>query len=406
MGRSKAVGNGEGSIVTIRRGGKIAGYAPEVTIGWKDGKRLRKRGPLQRTRGEARIALAALQQLQQTGMVQLEKAQKVRDYFPYWLEKSFTPQGRARSIETYGWAIDKVIILELGDLTLGAVSTLRLDVLFSALHQRGMAPRTVQLVRTVLNQGYKRAIKWKLVAHNPVPDTQAPKIGRSQAKALTDAQTAAFLLAAQGERLEAALRLMLALGLRRGEVCGLRWADIDLAAGTLTVQGTLGQVRGQGLIYGPPKSESSRRSFRLPPTLITLLRRYQVRAAAERKAFGDRWQPSAYVFVSARDGGALHPGRLYDAFRIVAEHAGLTGFRPHDLRHSCASFLHAEGVPLKTISAYLGHADTQVTNNVYIHLFDDALHEAAAVMARRIDVGAVAPVEADLSAMATPMAEE
>lgn len=392
MGRTKQVGNGEGTIIAIRRHGKITGYAPEVTIGWKDGKRLRKRGPVQRTRGEARAALDVLKQLQASGVAQLEKAQKVRDYFPFWLTQSFSTQGRARSVDTYHWAITKVIAPQLGDLPLGKVSTLRLDALFAALRTAGMAARSIQLVRTVLNQGYKRAIKWKLVAHNPVIDTQAPKIVRSQAKAFSDGEAQAFLQAACGERLEVALRLTLALGLRRGEVCGLRWEDIDLDAGTLTINGTLGLVHGQGLVYGPPKSLSGRRAFRLPPALLTTLKRYQVRATAERKAMGDTWHPSAYVFVNTRDGGPLNPARLYDAFRAVTARAGLQGFRLHDLCHSAASFLHAEGVPVKTISAFLGHADTQITNNVYIHLFEGALQDAAAVMERRVGAAAGAPI--------------
>ena len=386
MGRTKAVGNGEGAIVAIRRGGKITGYAPEVTIGWKDGKRLRKRGAIQRTRGEARAGLETLKQLQATGVAQIEKAQKVRDYFPFWLAQSFAQDARPRSVETYGWVITTVLVPKLGDLQLGKISTLRLDALFAELRDEDYAARTIQLVRTVLNQGYKRAIKWGLVTVNPVTNTQAPKIERSSAKALTGEQARAFLEAAQGERLEVALRLMLALGLRRGEACGLRWQDIDLDAGTLSVNGTLGRVNGKGLIYGPPKSASGQRRFKLPPSLITALKRHQIRSAAERKAFGDRWEPSDYVFVSAHDGGPINPGRVYDAFHVVAARAGLVGFRPHDLRHSAASLLHADGVPVKTISAYLGHADTQTTNNVYIHLFDQALQDAAAVMERQVGV--------------------
>ena len=165
---------------------------------------------------------------------------------------------------------------------------------------------------------------------------------------------------------------------------GLRWSDIDLERGILTVNGSLGWIKGKGLVYGPPKTESGQRAFKLPASLVSALKRYQLRAAAERKAAGDRWQASEYVFTSTKHGGALNPAQLWQAFRAAADRAGLTGFTLHSLRHSCASFLHAEGVALKTISAYLGHSDTQVTNDIYIHLFDDAINDAAAVLESRL----------------------
>lgn len=91
-----------------------------------------------------------------------------------------------------------------------------------------------------------------------------------------------------------------------------------------------------------------------------------------------------YVFVAVTTGDRLNPGRLNDIFHAVAKRAGSAGFRLHDLSHSCASFLHAEGVKTKEISAFFGHTDTQITNNVYIHLFPDALNNAAQMVNQRL----------------------
>jgi integrase len=268
MGRTKAVGNGEGSIVTIKRKGKIVGYAPEISLGFVDGKRKRKRGDSYKTRGEARTALAELKGQHESGVDLLAKAPKVKDYFPAWL-KDFARKGRPKSVETYRWAIDKVIIPQLGDISLKKLTTMRLDGWFAQLLDgsadcKPRAAASVGLVRTVLLQGFKQAKKWGLVTVNPVLETTPPTIGPSRTKVLTNDQAAAFLEMAQGDPLELALRLLLALGLRRGEVCGLRWSDIDLERGTLTVNGTLQYIHGHGLLYGPPKTESGRRGFTLP----------------------------------------------------------------------------------------------------------------------------------------------
>lgn len=401
MGRTKSVGNGEGAVVTIRRKGKIVGYAPEISLGYSGGKRRRKRGEMKKTRGEARAASQELKRLHEAGVDLLSKAPKVRDYFPLWL-KDFARKGRGRSVDTYRWAIDKVIIPHLGDLPLKKVTTLRLDQLFGALldgddgHTK-MAAKSVALVRSVLHQAFKQAKKWDLVATNPVADTTPPTPSPSRARALTVDQATALLIQARGDRLELALRLTLSLGLRRGETCGLHWTDIDLEAGTLTINGSLGWIKGKGLVYGPTKTESGRRRFTLPANLLTALRRHQVRGAAERKAMQGKWTAPdlGYVFVGARFGRSLNPGRLYDVFRVIAERAGIIGFRLHDLRHSCASFLHAEGVPEKNISVFLGHASTQITNSIYVHLFPEALNDAAAVLDERLSMAELAWAERD-----------
>lgn len=402
MGRTKSVGNGEGSIVTIRRNGKIVGYAPEISLSWEGGRRRRKRGERCATRGLARAALEELKRQHESGVDLLSKAPKVKDYFPAWL-KDFARKGRDRSVETYRWAIDKVIIPQLGELTLKKVTTLRLDQWFAELLDgspacKALAPKSVGIVRTVLLQGFKRAKKWGLVNVNPVTDTSPPPIGPSRAKVFTPDQAAALLEHARGDRLELALRLALSLGLRRGEVCGLRWEDINLEHGTLTINGTLGYIKGKGLLYGPPKTDSGRRRFQLPTSLLIALRRLLARSQAERKAMQGKWtQPDlGYVFYGTRHGGPLNPNLLYTAFRRIAALAGLVGYSPHTLRHSCASFLHAEGVPLKNISSYLGHASTTITNTVYIHLFEDALNEAVQVVERRISAAEIARHEVEV----------
>jgi integrase len=184
--------------------------------------------------------------------------------------------------------------------------------------------------------------------------------------------------AIRGDPYELAIRLALVLGGRRGEVGGLRREDIDLKDGTLTINGSLGYIRGRGLVYGPIKDDRPPRKFKLTPDLIASITLHLSRLDAQRKLMGDKWQDSPYLFVAPTTGGPVNPGQIWAHFKVAARSVGLGEFRLHDLRHSCASYLRAKGWDVKRISVHLGHANTNITNNLYIHLFADALDSAAA----------------------------
>jgi integrase len=111
----------------------------------------------------------------------------------------------------------------------------------------------------------------------------------------------------RGDELELAIRLALTFGLRRGEVAGIHWDDVNFTAGTLTINGSLGSIMGQGLVYGPPKTDSGRRTFKLTADLIAAFRWRKTHLEAQREAMGDKWKDSPYVFVSTKTGGPINP---------------------------------------------------------------------------------------------------
>jgi integrase len=262
-------------------------------------------------------------------------------------------------------------------------STPMLRKFFNALARKKLAPKSISLIRTVIRQALEQLVEDDVFEYNPCDRAKAPKGEKTTAgKAFTIDQIAALLDAARGERLDVALRICFSFGLRRGEVCGLRWKDIDLDNGLLTINGTLGYVPGSGLLWGEAKTESGQRAFKLPQSLIAALSWHKTRQEAERKTMGERWNAVAnddvdYVFIAVRSGGALNPGQLYKAFKRAAKVIELEDFRLHDLRHSAASFLHVQRAPKKTISVFMGHASTRITDDIYTHLFQDELNEAA-----------------------------
>ena len=180
----------------------------------------------------------------------------------------------------------------------------------------------------------------------------------------------ALLEAAQGTRNEALYVLALHTGLRQGELLGLRWADIDLEAGKLSVRRSL-KIADHGLEFGPPKNKASRRSVPLNKSATAALRAHKARQNAERIAAGE-WRDAQLVFAS-RVGGPTDPTNLYNReYKPLLERAGLAGlgFTFHALRHTFATALFSRGEHPKRVQSLLGHASITQTMDTYSHLID------------------------------------
>jgi len=242
----------------------------------------------------------------------------------------------------------------------------------------GYSPRTVKLIRGVFGQALGQAERWGMVTRNVIARTDRPREVQSGRRTLTPQQAWMLLDAARGERLEAAFVLLTSLGLRKGEVFGLRWADVDFDNGVVTVTQVLSRVEGS-LVLGPPKTERSRRKINLPRQVTSSLRSHRTRQSTERLLSGDAWQDSGLVFTTEA-GAPIDPSNFRRTFERVAKKAGLSGWRPQELRHSCASILLAQGVPLEVVSRVLGHSSIRITADVYSHILGSQRKQAAEAM--------------------------
>lgn len=374
MARQKVRTNGEGTVVELRDGR----WAAIVTVGWKGDRQQRVKREA-KTKAEARQKLRELLRQLEEGVDLTQREPLLREYLDEWFATSFAPHARPKSQETYRLAIDRYIVPQLGDLrvSLKALNARRLRMWLADLQKPkddgglGLSAKSATLARTVLRKALAQAVVDKLLTRNPIDrdSVRPPRLPKSPAKALTRQQADALLKAARAERLEAALRLLF-LGLRRGEVAALKWSDVDLEAATITVRGTLGYVKGFGLVEGETKSEQGVRTLPLPASVVASLRWHQNRQRAERNAMG--WSESPYVFTSPKTGGRLYSNLIYQAFKRCCEATGLEGFSPHSARHSAASFLIAMKAHPKHISAWLGHSSIKITMDLYGHLFPDA----------------------------------
>jgi integrase len=174
-------------------------------------------------------------------------------------------------------------------------------------------------------------------------------------------------------------------GLRRGEITGLRWANVDLKAKTVSVVENR-VVVGKEVMVGTPKSKASNRALPMPDEVVEVLRAARKRQAEERLAFGQGYGPGEYV-ASDEAGESYHPDRLTSAWGRMLDELGIERVRLHDARHSCAILMHARHVPIATIAAWLGHASAAFTMAVYAHSQDDALKAAASSFGRVVTTG-------------------
>lgn len=196
---------------------------------------------------------------------------------------------------------------------------------------------------------------------------------------MTDAEARAFLAATRAHRLHALFIVALALGLRQGELLGLRWADVDLDSRRLRVARTLQRVRGEGMIFGPPKSKRSRRVLALPAVVVDALKRHRDRQEGERARAGDGWVESGLVFT-ASSGRPLQPRNLATTYGRLLDHVEVPRIRFHDLRHTCATLLLGRGVSPRVVMDILGHSQIAVTMNIYAHVMPTMQDKAAGEM--------------------------
>jgi integrase len=207
------------------------------------------------------------------------------------------------------------------------------------------------------------------------PGTPRPKVDDT----LTLEEARLLVEAARGDRLEALWVLVLTLGLRKGEALALHWHCVDLDAGTVRIESSLDRVAGARLVRSDPKTDRSRRTVHLPAMAVAAIRSHHARQATERLAAGPSWTDEGWVFTSDC-GTALDPRNVTRRFHLLCDRAGLSRCRFHALRHTAATLLLEQGVPLDLIGDTLGHASYAFTKDVYAHATPKRRREAAAAM--------------------------
>ena len=357
-----------------------------IDLGFRNGRRYRK-SFFGYSQEEVRLKMAEATRARDTGMPVLSGTDTVASYLTAWLE-GVRSTVRARTWESYELYVRRHALPVLGHVRFNSLRPGHIRSLLDRKLKEGLSAQSCCHLRTVLNTALKQAVADRLLAWNPVSSVKRPKVKGRDYQLFTPGQARMFLDAAENTRLGAMFAVGLACGLRRGEVMGLRWRDVDLETQTLKVEQTIQRVRAKvagaaGFVVADPKTDRSRRTLVLPAMLIPVLKRWRARQAEERLAAeqwgGGGWGDMNLVFAN-RVGGPVDPHMMQDEFKATLKAAGLLDMRLHDLRHCSATFLIAAGAPLRLVMETLGHSTIKLTADTYGHIARELLTDAAVKM--------------------------
>jgi integrase len=324
----------------------------------------------------------------------------------YWLTTRTSI--RPTTLRVYTHHVETHLIPAIGEVKLAALTSRHLTAMFAEL-AAGTTPigqprtaATLQRIRATLRAAYNAAIREGMVMDNPARRVEMPRGRRPHAVVWTDArvdqwhedgsrppvavwttaQLTTFLDFVADDPLYPLWWLVALRGLRRGEVAGLRWQDVDLDRRQLTIVSQRTTV-GYAVIECPPKSSASHRTIALDRRTVDLLRAHRHRQHQQYLGTGRLWRETGYVFTRP-DGQPYHPNYFTHRLQYLIKQCGLPPVRLHDLRHGAASLAHAAGADLKTIQDQLGHASVVLTADTYTTVLPAAQHKAAEATARLI----------------------
>lgn len=368
MGRR---GRDEGSI--YRRSDDR--WAGAVTLGYREGRRVRKQF-YGATRKEVQEKLTKALRDHQQGLPVPVGRQTVAEFLHRWLEDCARPRLRPRTFEGYESIVKQHLLPVIGKLSLNKLTPQHVQRLLVEKKASGLSARRVHYIRAVLRTALNQALRWNLVAWNVATLVDSPRVEANQVQVLDTNQSRDLLNTVDSHRLGALFSVAMAVGLRLGEALGLRWVDVDLDQGVLRVRQALQRQKGKGLVFVEPKSRRSRRSLALPDIIVTALRAHRVQQQKERLLAGSRWRNSGLVFTTAI-GTPLDDRNIRKEFMALLTKAGLPRVRLHDLRHTCASLLLAQGVHPRVVMEILGHSQISLTLDTYSHVLPALEREAA-----------------------------
>jgi integrase len=363
------------------------------------GRRIRRWHSGFRTRKDAeRARIELLNRVEQGTYVAASKMTLGEFILEEWLP-AMRAVVRPTTWEHYAVCANVRVIPALGGVVLQSLTPGRLNAFYADLlasgrsdGKGGLSPKTVRHTHTMLHKALADAVRWGRLVRNVADLADPPKPQTPEMKVWAPAEVRAFLDFVRDDRVYAAWLLVATTGMRRGEVLGLRWSDLDLDIGRVSVAQTL-TVVNQKVRVSEPKTAKGRRTVALDPATVAALRAHRARQAEERLVLGPAWQEHGLIFTWY-DGGPIHPERFSKWFEVRAIRSGLPRIRLHDLRHSYATAALAANVSPKVVSERLGHAKVGITLDVYSHVLP-SMDEQAALTVARLILGDDADAKAD-----------
>lgn len=340
-----------------------------------------------RARKEAEQALAEFVLEIEKGTFVAPSKLTFKDFVERWLRDYAETNLAPKTLFRYRQLLDSRIFPAMGHLKIEQIRPVHLLEFYKNLQEDGirldgkpgkLSERTILHHHRLLSTIFNDAVEWQVIPSNPAARVKPPKVKKKQVPCYDEQQTAALLEALEKAPLKyrAMVALDLATGVRRGELMGLEWKDVDFEKGTITVRRAAQYLPGKGTFEKDPKNETSKRTIAVPGSVMALLKEYRKVWLENRLKVGDLWQGSDRLFTTW-DGKPMHPDTITKWFPQFLAKNGLPHINFHALRHTSISLLILEGVHPKAISARAGHSNISTTMDIYGHLLKSADREAA-----------------------------
>jgi integrase len=361
--------NGDGSVYKRQDGYWVGAFYTHTTSGAR--KRVVVYG---KTLTEARDKLGKAQQQARAGVPVPDESWKLGPYLAYWLEHVVKRNRRPATYALYEMIIRLYLIPGLGTRGLTRLSVATVQMFLNQRLEAGDSVRKVHIMRTVLSAALARAVREELITRNVARSVELPSWQRGTIQPRTADEAKRFLIAAKSDPLCAAFVLLVLCGVRRGEVLGLRWGDIEFDRGVFRISQQVQRIRGE-LLIGPVKTSAGVRTLPLLDLVCQALKLQAERQASYRAAMGSAWPQTDLVFTT-RTGRPIEPRSLVRSFRRICEENKIRTSKVHHLRRTVASLLKDLRVPARDAQKILGHARISTTLEIYTDSDDQAQRDA------------------------------
>lgn len=345
------------------------------------GKRDRRYQTVKGTKRQAEAALRKLIDDLEQFNVTTASAIKLSDWMENWLT-NYLPNIEATTRVGYKETLKNYINPHLGNIPLKALRNDSIQAWINKLNQRGLGAKTIRNAYNNLNAALKKAVVLRMIPYNPCEGTVLPKLKRPKTKVYNTEDIQKALQATSGTTMFLPVMLALLTGMRRGEICALKWKNVDFNNKRIHI--CENRVHGEKeVIEKAPKSEAGNRTIPMSKEVASLLSEARLQYYNDAAAYGPAFRDLGYVLHN-ENGTPYHPDSLTKKWRRFLERSNLPYVRFHDLRHSNATALIAAGVNPKTVQQLLGHSDISITLNTYTHVLPSMEQEAVDTLDRVI----------------------